>query len=434
MDIKTAKVSDSVRLSAIQTDRFKTGILTFTLTSPLTPQNYAYNIVLAGILRRGTKNYPSLAALNLRLDELYASGIEIRSQKNAKNLSLTVTAEILDDRYVIDGTDILGGVVDVVADILFYPLSQSSAFSKDTVISEIRTAIDSIDAEINNTRLYSAKRCQELMYRNDPSYPSTERIKQALQEADEVKLYKHYKTLISSSAIDIFYIGNADINTVSQKLRPYFEHHAPISPYIPIFPSIRGKVELTNETEQMPVSQGKLSLGFSTGICMDKNDQYYAVLLFNEIFGSSPSSKLFLNVREKLGLCYYCSSLYSICTGDLTVSAGIEVKNKKLSLDEIFRQLDSVKQGEISEYELSAAKKSLCNTYRQIYDNPLDIQSFFSIREMFGINETIEEAIDKISRVTKDEIIDIANNTVLDTIFFVEGTLSTTEGDDEDYE
>lgn len=436
MTLQTSVISDSIRLSAIKTDRFKTGILTFTLTIPLTSKNFAYNTLLAGVMRRGTKSYPSLSALNKRLDELYAASIEIRSAQNAKNLSLIITAEFLDDRYITDNCNVLSGVLNVISDLVFHPLLKNGIFLPDIVAQEKKIALDYLNSEINNTRLYALKRCYERMYRLENDYPTTERLKRHIENADEKSLYEHLLNIIDSSAIDVFYIGNEDIKELSKKIYLVFDEYSPENVYTPIFPQTRPILPLVSETEAMPVSQGKLTLGFRTGVCIgEKDNKYFAALVFNEIFGASPLSKLFMNVREKLSLCYYCSSTYSIYSGDVIVSSGIEVQNREKAEREILAQLDNIREGKISDAEFSSAVRSLENSYKQIFDSPLDLQSFYATRRMFGINDTIEDTLKMLRCVTLDDVIDIAKNTTLDTVFFVEGTLQGgADTEEEEYE
>ncbi len=436
MTLQKSVISDHIRLSAINTDRFKTGILTFTFTIPLTSKNFAYNTLLAGIMRRGTENYPSISALNKRLDELYASSIEIRSSQNAKNLSLIITAEFLDDHYIIDKCDVFSGILHVISDLTFHPLLENGAFLHDIVVQEKRIALDYLNSEINNTRLYALKRCYERMYRFDEDYPTTERLKRHIENADEKGIYKHFLNILDSSVIDVFYIGSENISDVSRKIALAFDKYCPKNVYTPIMPQSRPILPLISESKAMPVSQGKLTLGFRTGACIgSSDDKYYAALVFNEIFGASPMSKLFMNVREKLSLCYYCSSTYSLYSGDLIVSSGIEVQNREKAEREILHQLDNIRNGKISDAEFSAALRALENTYRQILDNPLDLQAFYATRGMFGIYDTIETTLKKILCVTVDDIIDIAKNTHLDTVFFVEGTLlNGADTEDEEYE
>ena len=130
-----------------------------------------------------------------------------------------------------------------------------------------------------------------------------------------------------------------------------------------------------------------------------------------------------------MSLCYYCSSSFNVYSGDVIVSSGVEVKNREKAESEILNQLEDIRHGMISDHEIFAAKKSLENSYRQLFDNPLDMQSFYGTRSIFGITSTIEETIEKIQKTTKDDIVDIAMGATLDTVFFVEGTAIDGEGE-----
>jgi predicted Zn-dependent peptidase len=175
----------------------------------------------------------------------------------------------------------------------------------------------------------------------------------------------------------------------------------------------------------MPVSQGKLTLGFSTGISVKKGDRsFYIATMLNEILGGSASSKLFLNVREKLSLCYYCSSSFSGYSGVILVSSGFDIKNYEIARKAILEQIEDIKQGHISDTELAAAQRSLSSSYRQIFDSPFELQSYFSTRALFDLEDSIENTTSNLLSVTKEEIIQLASNIKLIASYFVEGTLS----------
>ena len=211
---------------------------------------------------------------------------------------------------------------------------------------------------------------------------------------------------------------------VTLLLQRYFSTWQTSRPYAIVLPCAEASVGEIRVTEPMPVSQGKLAMGFRTGVCADGSDDraVAAAVVLNEIFGGAPASKLFMNVREKMSLCYYCSSAYNRYTGILTVSAGIETKKRDVAEKAILDQLESIRAGKISQTELLAAKSSLENAYRQIDDNPFELQSFYGSRSLFGLREDVEESRRRIAAVTKDEVVALARKVLCDTVFFVEGT------------
>ena len=183
----------------------------------------------------------------------------------------------------------------------------------------------------------------------------------------------------------------------------------------------------------MPVSQGKLAMGFRTGVCADgKSEDVYTAMVLNELFGESPASKLFVNVREKMSLCYSCSSFYNRYTGILIVSAGIESKNRSITQNAILEQLECIRRAQISDAEMQAAKRSLENAYRQINDNPFDLQSFYGNRALFGLEGDLKECLARLNAVTVDQVSELARRIECDTVFFIEGTNPHTEEEDFD--
>ena len=429
------KITDGISLSVIQSDKFKAGVIAFSLSLPLTRKGSAYNHILSGLLRRGTQKYPTMALLNRRLDELYGSYVEIKSNHVGNNLSLTFICEVLDNKYIPDGTDTIAGVIDIVSNMLLCPLFAGDKFDSSLFDQEIRNILDALNAEINNTRVYAVKRCAELMFEDYDDYPTVLETKSIVSSTTLDDIKAHYYSLINSAPLDVFYIGATPTEQLKKSILNAFGSHT--------FGSFGGLCEaqaisrkdFTQASEQMPVSQGKLAMCFSTNCCISaESDDYYAALMLNEIFGGSASSKLFVNLREKMSLCYYCSSSYSTFSGIMTVSSGIEVKNFEKVKTAILDQLDQIKNGNISEEELYSAKRSILNAYRQLYDSPFDLQSFYSGRIMFGIPDTIEDCISKLSALKISDVVRVAQKVKLDALFFVEGTYNsdTGEADEED--
>ncbi len=422
MTLRKTDVSESITLSSIYTDKFKSGMLTFSLYLPLTKKNYLYNLVLAGVCRRGSEKFPSMAAINRQLDSLYAASVDVQTTIQGETLIFTISAEMLEERFIPNGTDVSGGVIDVIADILLHPIRHSDGFPTDVVMSERGFVKDSLEAEINNTRVYAATRLKEIMCRDTESFPT---LKYLLGEIDSVtpdSLTAHYSHLISNAPMSVFYIGAEDVQSIAQKLERAFRDFSGARAFsFPVLAPSK-KTEFLFVSEDMPVNQGKLALGFRTGACIGNGD-YHAAIMLNEVLGASPASKLFMNVREKMSLCYYCSSSYSLLSGGLYVSSGIESKNRERLTEAVLGQLDEIRRGNVSDAELYAAKKSLEYSYVQIYDSPFSLAAFYSAREIAPVSETVEECKERILSVTPERIYRMANATVHDSCFFINGTL-----------
>ena len=429
MHLHKEKITDCVSLSVLKINKFKASVISFSITMPLTKERYAYNLLLSHILQRGTKSYPTTALINKKLDELYGSSVEAKSQRVGENISLSISAEILDNKYIADKTDVLGETIKIAAELILFPAFLESNFNMSFFEQEKKIICKSIDSEINSTGLYAAKRCAEII-NEQIDLPTSQELKEIISNATFESLVQHREYLINHAPINVFYVGSQDECVVKEKISSAFSSYPckNATPLIPPRPLTRESV--LDLSTKMPVSQGKLSLGLSTGICVKKGDRaFYVATMLNEILGGSASSKLFLNVREKLSLCYHCSSAFSGYSGIIMISSGFDVKNYEIARKAILEQVEEIKQGLISDAEFSAAQRSLCSNYRQISDNPFELQSFFSNRALFDLEDSIENTTANLLSVTKEEIIELASNIKLIASYFVEGTLSADNSD-----
>lgn len=432
MILNNKKINEGIALSAIKTDKFKSSVISFSLIFPMSKDAVAYNTLLSHLLLRGTASYPSISLLNKRLDELYGSYVEVKSHNVGRNVSLSISAEVLESKYITDGTDVIGEVIAIISELILSPAFLQKDFNRFFFEQEKKLLLDSINSEINNTRVYATKRCVEAMYEGTEK-PTSEELKSIVFDASFERLISHYQTFILNTPINIFYIGADSDEAIANKISSAFANHSPYAKFELSSPQPTKPPRHVEKKLQMPISQGKLSLGFSTKtVIRAEDDSYYAMILLNEIFGGSPLSKLFCNVREKLSLCYYCSSSYSLYSGIMLVSSGFEMKNYEIAKEAILAQLEDIRSGNVSDAEFIAAQKSVINAYRQLYDSPMDMQAFFGDRALFGINDTLDTAQEKLLAVTKDEVISVAKRITLEASFFIEGVGDCEEEDEND--
>lgn len=434
MKIIHKKISDSIELSTLTTDKFKVALINFSINIPLTKEALVYTNLISHLMRRGSSSLPSVSLFNKKLDELYGSYLEIKCSKRGKNIFFTINAEILDNKYIFEKSDLLHQISKLIYELLYAPAFMQKDFPISAFEHEKKLIIDTIKSEINNPRIYSMKRCVEIMNEGLIEVPDSKEFISIIENADFDTLKAHYKRLISTAPIKIFYVGSESAENVAQNISTVFSEINKAE-YIstPIVPTPLRREAYAFDSEKMAVSQGNLALAFSTGTnIFTDEDRCYTMMVLNEIFGGTASSKLFLNVRERLSLCYRCSSSFSMNSGLILVSTAFELKNYEKVKAEILKQLDDIKNRVISNEELDAAKKSILNSYRQLKDNPFDIQSFFNTRTLFGINCDLERTIRKISEVSIDDICAVAAAITLDASFLIEGDQKTTEDINDD--
>ena len=334
---KKLSLSQSILLSAIQTDKFKTETLSVSIVMPTEEKNSPASLLALSILKRGCEKFKTQGEINLRLDELYATSISMKSHRLGDANVLGFSAEMLCEDYTDGKTDVFGGTLDVLNQMLFHPLTDGEGYFLPSYIeSEKNNQCDAIEAQINNPRAYASKRCREIMFAGEPYGISLLGTADTVRAITKDELSACYQSMISEHRYSFFYIGPRSIEEVAKRLEEAFLPHASQGQARPIPQTAAAKRsgDVRRVVEEMPLAQGKLVLGFLTGVGIQSED-FYTMLVLNEIYGGSPVSKLFMNVREKLSLCYYCGSGDNGQKGFLTVHSGIEFKNEKKAADEI---------------------------------------------------------------------------------------------------
>lgn len=427
MAILRKTIAKGITLNCIETKKFKTGFLSVNFAAPLEKATAAKNALIPNILLRGSGKYPTIAEISKKLDYLYASGVFSRNVKRGELQVFGLCASMIDSDYAMDGENILFEVIDVLRDVLLCPKTEGEAFSAAYTESEKKNLVDAINAKINDKAYYARRRCVEIMcegerYGLDENGSVTDVMACSAEE-----LYAQYKYALKSYPIEIFFVGSCDADALCAKLSDVFAgiERAPIA--LPETEVVVTCDKAKNVTEDMPVNQGKLNIGWRTGITLGDR-QYPALMMFNEIFGGGVTSKLFMNVREKMSLCYYCSSAPEAVKGLMIVSSGIEVKNREIAERAIFDQLEAVKAGDFTAEEIESARLGLINNYRELSDSARALESWYLGRTLAGVPGDPESVTGALEAVTKEEIVAAANKAVLDTVYFLNGTLISEGG------
>ncbi len=419
MTLQSTKICEGITLSHINTDKFKVSSLTLTVSIPATKRSALLGLLLCGVMHRGTEKHPSFSALNRHLSMLYGTDMNVSCTRHAGLLTFTVDADMLEQRYSLDSTDILGAVTDTAAEILLRPKKCGGMFPEDTVASEKDILRDTLCAEKNNSGAYAMLRLKELMSR-DRETPTLEYMLSELDGITSAELSEFHDSLLSRP-ISVMYVGSESAEAVKERLLNAFSPLQGTADTAPTLLTPSSPLAFLRGSEDKAAAQTRLAMGLRTGVCLGEAE-YPAAQLLNEIFGASPASKLFLGVRERLGLCYSCYSSYNSLAGNMYVGAGIDKKNAELAEREILASLDEIREGKISDAEFYAAQKSLGFYYTQLYDSPHSLARFYRIRSLFGVNSTPESELSAIKQTTREQVSSLALRIKYDTAFTLYGT------------
>ena len=419
MKLCRTELQQGVALNTVTTDRFKTAFFTVNLFVPLEKETASAYSLLTDVLMRGTESYPTMQALNQKQDTLYSLGLGAFVQKKGEAQVVTFELTAIDDSFAFDGMEILGEGMKLMRELIFRPYTEQGLFKAEYVEQEKKNLCDDIRGRINNKTAYARNRCVEIMCEGEAYAVDHGGDLEDVNALTPASLWEAYEGLLSKARVEMFYVGRKGEEEVASLCKTYLQ----FAPREAVFPKTTlGALpqESRTVTEQMRISQCKMTLGFRTEYALQEGN-FPAMALFNEVFGGSPNSRLFMNVREKQSLCYYCSSFPDGLKGLLMVVSGIEQKNKQKTLDAVLEQLEDLKQGHIDPLELENARRSLRNGYREITDSPAAIASWYLGRISTGRYDSPEEAIAAMEQVSAEDVVTVANSIRLDTVYFLEG-------------
>lgn len=417
MEVTRTKLVDGMYLTYLPARKFKTSLLSAQFVTPLAEETASAYALLPAVLRRGTVTYPDMGALSARLDKLYGARIDYTVRKKGESQCVGFVASFIDDSFVPGGEYLLEPVAELLGELVCDPATERGRFVPAYFESEKTNLIDAIRSIINDKRDYADSRLLREMCAGEaygiPRLGSEEDAERLRLR----KLYAQYGKLIGASRLELFYSGSADRRRVEDALLSAFAA-LPRENIRETFPvqNHPARQEVLRVTEELDVTQGKLGMGFACG-----SHDTAALLMGNTLFGGSSNSKLFLNVREKLSLCYYASSMYHRQKGIITVSSGIEFENYRKAYDEIMAQLDTVCNGDLEDWELDGARSTLLNAYASMGDSQGKLENFYLGQAATGQSETPEELAEQVRNVTPERVFNAMKSVELDTVYFLRG-------------
>lgn len=420
MQISRKCIADGVFLTTVKTDKFKFNRVFADFILPLEKEHASTNALFPSVLLRGSVNHPNLLSIQRALSSLYGADADSYVSTCGEAHVITFYLKLMKEKYAIDKSDITGGATSLLRELMREPITENGVFSGEYVESEKHKLIDDIAAQINDKDSFAQRRCIELMCANEAWGVSELGKAEDVEKITPSSLYERYKYTLSHARAEFWFIGDFEYAAAENFVRGIFSGVSRGN--TPDFSTriVRDVAAQRKITETQNINQGKLVLGYRAGKGGYDGD-FYVLKVLNSIFGGTAQSKLFLNVREKLSLCYSCSSrLYN--KGIIIVSAGIEPKNHDIALKEIEAQLDAVRNGEITEEELEEAKRQLKNSLISVEDSAEALHSYYLGNTIFGSSDSPCELIKKIESVTVTEIAEAARGIKLDTEYFLYGT------------
>lgn len=414
------ELAPGVYFSSVRNAKFKHNSITMNLLVPLSSETAAGYAILPFLLRKGSRTCPDFTRLEETLCDLYGAELSADVSRHGEYQILSASITSIDDRYALEGEEISGRCADLLADMVLDPNFVGGTFVEADFKLEQQFLIDTIESEINDKRSYALRQCKAAMCAGSPLAVSHYGTVQAARALTPEIAAAHYHRLIDTARVEILFTGCGDPAAARHQFQQRFTtltRHPQTHQPQPIVPTA---TQVKDLKEEMEMAQSKLVLGMRTGPGATRQEQD-ALKLMAALYGGTPFSRLFVNVREKLSLCYYCAARYDPATGILMVDIGVEQENRQKAQEAILAELKVVAEGGFSDEELEATRLAYANSLRSVGDSLSATENWYFSQILYGRSDAPQQALEVMDTITRSQVEAAAAAVTLDTVYFLTG-------------
>lgn len=411
----TQHLGNQFDLISVIEPKFKTSSLMVMLLVPVIPEkNAAYALALS-LLTESSRKYPDNASMTVKLDTMYGASLNSSVSVNGSVMQLFVSGSTIASRYALNGEDLLGELTELICDCILDPNVKDGAFDASEFRIEKQELLDAIDAEINNKRGYALLRAKRTAFQDEPDAYPIYGTKEDAEQLTPENVYAAYQEILRRAAIRVYYVGPEAAPGLAEQLTAAFQGLERVPEPLVFHAPSPCKPEPVTVSEPMDVTQSKLVMVFKASGIPEE-----AFRMLSAVYGGTPFSMLFMNVREKLSLCYYCASRAVITKDAMIVDSGVELANAEQAREAILEQLEVLRKGEFEDALLENAKQSMMNALRSIGDTPTSC--IFDLYERFFMQDDtdMDTRVQRYLALSKKDIIDAANALRLDTVYLMQ--------------
>jgi len=422
MEYNVKEIKKGIKMHYIKTDLFKTDLISIFLTRKLDRETVTKYTLIPAVLTSGTKTMPTQEAINKEMEELYGAAMDCGIEKAGDNQLLKFYIESINNKYVLTDENLIEEVINKLLEIVFEPLLENDMFKNEYVEKEKIKIRQLIEGKIDNKDKYAVDRMTEEMYKGEPYGLYKYGYVEDLEKISTEELYKSYLDLIENAKIDIVVSGDFHQDSI-ERIITENQNVKNLKDREPDFVVNNEKTEKKEQKEEnvveesLNVAQGKLVMGLD--VLENEENTRFVLGIYNTILGGSATSKLFQNVREKESLAYSIGSKYLKQKNNIIIKAGIEIENYEKALELIKNEIEDMKNGKFDENEVEQAKQYIIYGVNAIVEDQENGVNYYISQELSGTLVSPEEYIEKIKKVTKEDVVEIAKKISLNTVYFL---------------
>uniref|UniRef100_UPI0036F30EB3 EF-P 5-aminopentanol modification-associated protein YfmF n=1 Tax=Lacticaseibacillus jixiensis TaxID=3231926 RepID=UPI0036F30EB3 len=412
------KIQPGVQLSVVHTTQFKTTRIAVHFLAPLNGANVAARTLLTSVLETASQKYPTQAQLSAHLEAMFGASFGIGVGKEGTLHRVSASLNLLNDRFAQE--DLLAQGFALLKEVLLQPLFGKSGFDTDLFDREKHNLMLYLQSLQEDRQTQASLALQRVYFQGDPAQatPSfgTAELLDTVTNAD---LLATYQAMLAQDRIEIVVLGDVDEAQVVQLAKAL--DFAPRTVAAQDLTVTTPAAALRQQVETAPVLQAKLNLAYRVPVSFYGPDHYAAVVA-NDLFGGSPLSKLFTNVREKASLAYYASSSLDGLRQLMTVQTGIDGENAPRVQELIQAQLKQVQQGDFTDARLAEIKAGLVSNRETAYDSPRFLARQALLRALLPSQpQSLAEYVAGINAVDRHQVMQAAMQMQLAAVYCLKG-------------
>ena len=408
----------SYNLHMVKTDRFKITTIELIFCNEVKKEEITITNFLASAMCYTTKKYNTKIEFAKKLEDLYSAKVFPTCYRLGNAYNFDINMSLLNDKY--GEKNLLEKGLDFLKEIVFNPNIVNNRYDEKTfkvIKNEEKSQIERVKED---PRRYSLLKLLENVDKDAKYAYSADGYLEDLDKITRENLCDFHKKMINDSIIDIFIVGDIDFRKVEKLIKEKFKFKGNrIADFDPFIKEKKHNKKINELYEKDNTNQAKLSIA-CTMEDLTKYERFSVLNLYNIILGGTADSKFFKNIREKYSLCYYVSSVGNKLDNLLLISSGITKDNYKKMMTLIKKEMDDMRKGNFTEEELEKAKKYYLTILEEVDDKPNQIIASYYAMDKIN-TDSLEERKKKTAKVTKEEIMTLANKIHLDTSFLLGG-------------
>lgn len=409
-----------VNLNIIPSKQFKTTRIFISFIKNIeSKKELAERALLANYLEMCSQNYPTQIDIARKLSQMYGAsfGSSVDRRENYQLINFSI--DYIEGKYLVGNEDLFSEVIEFLKEIIFNPLKvgENKNFDEETFTRQKNNTITYLKSIKEDKQAYATAKLRKLYFDNEiqqvPSFGESEDVEK-LTISD---LMDAYQKMLNTDRVEIMISGDVNTDEVINKFSVLPFKARNIS-RVSMSYTQEIKQEIVTQIDEEPLSQSKFDMAFRLPVVY-RGDLHYAALVFNSLFGGSALSLLFTVVREKMSMAYYANSNFDPFRQLLVVQTGISYANKDKVQELILEQLERLKKGDFEDELLEQNKNNLISSYISRLDSQTSALLRAQSAALTGINVTIEEWLDNLQSVTKDDVMKVAKMVELQATYML---------------